>query len=84
MARVVAFHVGGATNEGNVLALANTRPDQTLTLKTERKSTDEPSCGELSVEAAMAAEVPARGEKWKYALTKAQLKQSTRRGGGGG
>jgi len=36
------------------------------------------------VEAAMAAEVPARGEKRKYALTKAQLEQSTRRGDGGG
>ena len=38
MARVVAFHAGGITNEGNVLAPANTRPDQTLTLKIERKA----------------------------------------------
>jgi len=37
-ARVVAFHAGGTTNEGNVLAPANTRPDQTLTLETEGKA----------------------------------------------
>ena len=37
-ARVVAFHAGGTTNEGNVLAPANTRPDQTLTLKIKRKA----------------------------------------------
>ena len=38
MARVVAFHAGGITNEGNVLAPANTRPDQTLTLKIKGKT----------------------------------------------
>ena len=37
-ARVVAFHASGTTNEGNILAPSNTRPDQTLTLKTERKA----------------------------------------------
>ena len=37
-ARIVAFHADGTTNEGNVLAPANTCPDQTLMLKIERKA----------------------------------------------
>ena len=62
MARVVAFHAGGITNEGNVLAPANTRPDQTLTLKIE---------GKMQMSRAMATENFDEKGNGEYALTEA-------------